>query len=80
MIALSRSGATLAIMAAVLVVCAAKVPSWSHSLTIGKGLTLAIVLAAAVAVVGYAASNLMGGLDARVESSWGLRPSRSVRA
>ncbi|HMB02930.1 MAG TPA: hypothetical protein VKP69_04210 [Isosphaeraceae bacterium] len=73
LIALSRSGATLAIMAAVLVAGAAKVPSWSHSLTIGKGLTLAMVLAAAVAAVGYAASHLMGGLDARVESSWGVR-------
>jgi hypothetical protein len=79
LIALSRSGATFAIMAAVLVAAVAKVPSWSHSLTIGKGLTLAMVLAAVVAAGGYAASQLAGGLDARVESSWGLR-ALSIRA
>ena len=73
LIALSRSGATFAIMAAVLVACAAKVPSWSHSLTAGKCLALALVLTAAVAAVGYGASHLMGGFDDRVEASWGIR-------
>ncbi|MBV8608919.1 MAG: hypothetical protein JO034_15855, partial [Singulisphaera sp.] len=49
LIALSRSGAALAIMAAVLVAGVAKAPNWGHSLTIGKGLTLAMVLVAGVA-------------------------------
>ncbi|MBV8077264.1 MAG: hypothetical protein JO284_12735 [Planctomycetaceae bacterium] len=73
LIALSRSGAALAIMAAVLVAGVAKAPNWGHSLTIGKGLTLAMVLVAGVAAGGYATSQLGEGLDARVESSWGFR-------
>ena len=80
LIALSRSGAALAIMAAVLVVGAAKVPSWSHSLTIGKGLTLAMVLAAAVAAGGYAASQLGGDSTPGSSPPGGFAPSRSMRA
>lgn len=73
LIALSRSGAAPAIMAAVLVAGAAKVPSWSHSPKAGRCLTLATVLAVAVAAGGYAASRLTRGFEDRVESSWGLR-------
>jgi hypothetical protein len=73
LIALSRSGSAFPTTAAVAALCAAKVPGWSRSFGVRKFLTLAVVLAAALGVGGHAAYRLSGGLEDRVESSWGLR-------
>ncbi len=73
LLALSRSGSTFAIMGSVLLLCVGKGPSWFRSLGPGKLLTMGLMLLAVVSVLGYAASRLIGGLDERMDSSWGLR-------
>jgi hypothetical protein len=71
--ALSRSGSTFAIMAAVLAVCVGKRRGGIRSSGLGKLLTTVSVLLAVALVVGYAASRLSHGFRDRIESSWGLR-------
>jgi hypothetical protein len=73
LLALSRSGSTFAIMGSVLALCVGKAPSWFRSAGLGKLLTMGLMLLAVVSVLGYAASRLVGGLDDRMSSSWGLR-------
>ena len=73
LMALSRSGATFVVMGAVSLFCAAKAPTWNRTFGHGKLVTAAFVLAAALGAVGYGAFRLTGGLEERIESSWGLR-------
>lgn len=73
LVALSRSGCTFAIMAAVMTLCINKFRHQLFSLRIGGLLTMAGILAAGVGVIWYAASMLGSGLEDRVASSWGLR-------
>jgi hypothetical protein len=60
-------------MAAVLVLCVGKLRTWLRTFSVGKLASLAAVLLAACAVVGYGAMKLSGGVEDRVESSWGFR-------
>lgn len=79
LLALSRSGCTFAIMAAVLALCVARFRSQITSFGIGKLLTMLLVLAAVLGVVGYALSILSQGYEERVASSWGVR-GMSIKA
>jgi hypothetical protein len=73
LIALSRSGCTFAIMAAIMALCVNKFRHQLFSLRIGGLVTIALVLAAGAGVLWYAVSMLSSGLEERVASSWGLR-------
>ncbi|WP_406693551.1 hypothetical protein V5E97_21185 [Singulisphaera sp. Ch08] len=73
LLALSRSGCTLVIMAAVMVLCVGKFRSQLTSFGIGKLLSMAVVLLGGVGVLGYAISGLSQGYEERVASSWGIR-------
>lgn len=79
LIALSRSGCTFAIMAAVLALCAARFKSQIASFGIGKLMTMGVVLAAVGGVLTYALSVLSQGYEDRVASSWGVRGA-SIKA
>jgi hypothetical protein len=73
LIALSRSGSTFAIMAAVLVLCMARPRGSASAFSLGRILTMAAVVAAVAGVLAYAVIRLSGGFEERVASSWGLR-------
>lgn len=73
LVALSRSGATFVIMAALAVFCAAQAPAWARSFTIGKMAALGLVLCAALGAAGYGAFRLTDSFEERVDSSWGFR-------
>lgn len=73
LVALSRSGCTFAVMAAVLALCAARFRGQIASFGVGKLLTMGLVLAAVIGVLAYALSSLSHGYEDRMASSWGIR-------
>jgi hypothetical protein len=73
LVALSRSGSVFAIAAAVLALCAGRVPDWFRSFGLGALLTAGAVVIVVAAVAGYVALSLSEGFRDRVDSSWGLR-------
>jgi hypothetical protein len=73
LVALSRSGATFAIMAAVAALCLGKARAWVAAFGLGRLALVSGVLLAVVAVVAFAVSQLSGSFEDRVETSWGLR-------
>lgn len=79
LLALSRSGCTLAIMAAVLVYCVGKFRGQLTSFGLGKLLAMAAVLLGGGGVLAYALSGLSQGYEERVASSWGIR-GKSIEA
>ena len=73
LLALSRSGAVFPMMALLLVYCGARLPDWLRTARGATPLAIALVLAACLGSIGYGALKLSGGLQGRVDSSWGLR-------
>ena len=73
LLALSRSGSTFATMAAVVAVALPRLMSRARTSGLARFAKLAFVLLAVLGVTGYAAAKLSGGLEERMESSWGLR-------
>ena len=73
LLAMSRSGSTLAIAAGVGVVGAVKAPGWVRSMGVGKALVGAALAAGAVGMAYSVVAQIGSGFDDRIESSWGLR-------
>jgi hypothetical protein len=79
LLALSESGSTFALMAALLVICARKVWRMVHAPPRPSQLVMvALVLLSVASVLGYAISQLGSDLTGRIDSSWGLRAA-SIR-
>ena len=80
LLALSESGLTFALMAALLVICAGKVWRMVHAPPRPSQLVMvALVLLSVASVLNYAISQLGSGrLEGRIGSSWGLRAA-SIR-
>ena len=80
LLALSQSGSTFALMAAMLVICARQVWRMVHAPPRPLQLVMvALVLLTVASVLNYAISQLgSGNLDGRIDSSWGLRAA-SIR-
>ena len=75
LLALSESGSTFALMAALLVICAGEVWRMVHAPPRPSQLVMvALVLLSVASVLGYAISQLGSGhLEGRIDDSWGLR-------
>lgn len=73
LLALSRSGSTIPLMAAVLVACLGKVSEHVRAFSAGKLAAVMLVMLAVGGVIGSIAWQMRAGLDVRVEQSWGLR-------
>ena len=74
MLALSESGSTFALMAALLVICARKVWRMVHAPRPSQLVMVALVLLSVASVLGYSISQLgSGNLEGRIDDSWGLR-------
>jgi len=79
MLALSGSGSTFALMAALLVICAGEVWRMVHAPRPSQLVMVALVLLSVASVLGYAISQLGSEhLESRIDSSWGLRAA-SIR-
>ena len=79
MLALSGSGSTFALMAALLVICAGEVWRMVHAPRPSQLVMVALVLLSVASVLGYAISQLSSDhLTGRIDSSWGLRTA-SIR-
>ena len=73
LLALSESGSTFALMAALLVICAGEVWRMVHAPRPSQLVMVALVLLSVASVLGYAISQLGSGhLEGRIDSSWGL--------
>ena len=75
LLALSQSGSTFALMAALLVICAGGVWRMVHAPPRPSQLVMvALVLLSVASVLGYAITQLgSGNLEGRIDTSWGLR-------
>ena len=74
LLALSESGSTFALMAALLVICAGEVWRMVHAPRPSQLVMVALVLLSVASVLGYAISQLGSGhLKGRIDCSWGLR-------
>ena len=75
LLALSQSGSTFALMAALLVICAGEVWRMVHAPPRPSQLVMvALVLLSVASVLGYAIPQLgSGNLQGRIDTSWGLR-------
>lgn len=73
LLALSRSGAALAIMAGILIACLGQARGLLRSVKPGTWLGAGLLLVGALAAAAYVTSTVGSGLDQRVEASWGLR-------
>ena len=76
LLALSQSGSTVALMAALLVICAGEVWRMVHApLRPSQLVMVALVLLSVASVLGYAITQLgsPGNLEGRIDCSWGLR-------
>ena len=82
LLALSGSGSTFAVMAALLVICAGGVWRMVHAPPRPSQLVMvALVLLSVASVLGYAISQLGSGhLEGRIDSSWGCARPRSAWA
>ena len=81
LLALSESGFTFTLMAALLVICAGEVWRMVHAPRPSQLVMLALVLLSVVSVLNYAISQLGSGrLESRIDYSWGLRSTRSAWA
>jgi len=78
MLALSESGSTFALIAALLVICAGEVWRMVHAPQPSQLVMVALVLLSVASVLGYAISQLGSDLTGRIDSSWGLRAA-SIR-
>jgi hypothetical protein len=78
LLALSESGSTFALMAALLVICARKVWRMVHAPRPSQLVMVALVLLSVASVLGYAISQLSSDLTGRIDDSWGLRAA-SIR-
>ena len=79
LLALSESGSTFALMAALLVICAGEVWRMVHAPRPSQLVMVALVLLSVASVLGYAISQLGSGhLEGRIDCSWGLRAA-SIR-
>ncbi len=79
LLALSESGSTFALMAALLVICAGEVWRMVHARRHWQLVMVALVLLSVASVLGYAIPMLgSSNLKGRVDDSWGLRAA-SIR-
>ena len=73
LMAASRTGFTVTLAAAVILICACQARSWLRTLDPRTVLSAVLLVAAIGGTLAYVKATVGAGLDERIESSWGLR-------